>query len=332
MCVYEYKDKVSIIVPIYNVERYIERCVKSLTSQDYPNIEIILVDDGSPDGSAAVVDAMAGQDERIVVIHKENEGVSSARNAGLAIATGTYVMFVDGDDWVEPDYVSYFLSLVKENSCLIAMNKYNFGVEDSVSSDKSYSVSAEKAIEWIYMGKVFVAVWNKIYSVKLLKEYALCFSNEIWYGEGMLFNIECLQYCDKVAIGEKSVYHQTFNPNSAMRSFSLKNNYCGIHSLDIQKEKWKKVNKKIENAWLYHRYCFNRSILDGLVRTDIITENKDLCDECKRNIKRNIKIPLMADIGLKTKLSWIAYAIAPDLMAKRSARKFGMAVKSGREI
>ena len=100
------KKIVSIIVPVYNVEKFIFKTVNSILNQDYKNIEIILVDDGSPDNSARIIDELAKKDNRIVCVHKENGGVSSARNAGLKIATGEYVTFIDGDDWVEPNYVS----------------------------------------------------------------------------------------------------------------------------------------------------------------------------------------------------------------------------------
>lgn len=103
------KKIVSIIVPVYNVEKFIFKTVNSILNQDYKNIEIILVDDGSPDNSARIIDELAKKDNRIVCVHKENGGVSSARNAGLKIATGEYVTFIDGDDWVEPNYVSYLI-------------------------------------------------------------------------------------------------------------------------------------------------------------------------------------------------------------------------------
>ena len=93
--------KVSIIVPIYNVEKYLSKCIESILSQTYKNIEIILVDDGSPDNSPQICDEYAKKDDRIIVIHKANGGVSSARNAGIDIATGKYIGFVDPDDYIE---------------------------------------------------------------------------------------------------------------------------------------------------------------------------------------------------------------------------------------
>lgn len=100
-------ELVSVIIPIYNVEKYILKTVESVMKQDYSNIEIILVDDGSPDDSGKIIDELKAKDSRIICIHKENGGVSSARNAGMDIANGEYVTFIDGDDWVEPNYISY---------------------------------------------------------------------------------------------------------------------------------------------------------------------------------------------------------------------------------
>ena len=313
--------KVSVIVPIYNVEKYIGKCVDSIRNQDYPNIEIILVDDVSPDKSPQIIDEMASNDDRIKVIHEKNGGVSSARNRGIAAATGEYIMFVDGDDWVDDDYVSYFVDLIEKHGCDIGMDKNNYMVEKTMSADKSYRVSAEKAIEWIYLGTLFVAVWNKIYKTSLLRESGVLFNEEIWYGEGMLFNIECLQCVEEVAIGEKAVYHQTYNPDSAMRSFNLESNFCGIRSMELQKDVWKKKSRAIKRAWTYHRYCFNRTIIGGLVDSEIVDENREVYDECVRNLRKGILIPLSVERNPRKIMGWLMYFANPMLMANRGKRK-----------
>ena len=97
------EEKISVIVPIYNVKEYLDKCISSICNQTYKNLEIILVDDGSTDGSATICDAFAKKDDRIVVIHKENGGLTSTRKAGVNIATGKYIGFVDGDDWIDED-------------------------------------------------------------------------------------------------------------------------------------------------------------------------------------------------------------------------------------
>ncbi len=313
---------VSVIVPIYNVGRFVDKCVRSVMKQDYHNIEIILVDDGSTDDCPEIIDELAKEDSRIIVIHKENKGVSSARNEGIKYANGEYITFVDGDDWIERNYISYFLNLVIQNNCEIGMNKNHYSSENNISYDSCCVVKSEKVIEWIYLGDIFVAVWNKIYKTDFLKKNGLIFNNEIWYGEGMLFNIECLQFVDKVAIGEKCVYHQIPNPNSAMRNFSLKSNLCGIKSLDIQKSLWKKSNELIEDAWEYHKYNFNRSIIEGVVRSDSILENKSIYKKYVHKLRKEIHIAFKVERKIKKKIYWVCYYICPFLMAMRAAKKY----------
>lgn len=312
---------VSVIVPIYNVEKYIKKTVESIVDQDYENIEIILVDDGSPDNSGEIIDELAVKEEKITVIHKKNGGVSSARNAGIQAAKGKYITFVDGDDWLEKDYISYFMNLMEYFRCDIAMNKKNFSDSNNSSNDDVYVVKSEKAIEWIYLGEIFVAVWNKMYKTSFLKKNNLIFDEKIWYGEGMLFNVDCLQYTDKVIIGEKSVYHQISNPNSAMRKFNLNSNLCGIRSLEIQKEHWKKKNRRIENAWTYHRRAFNWSIMRGLARSNMEQEYIEIFDECAMNLRKDIWTSLRVKTPIKDKLMYICLAINPYYMANRAKRK-----------
>lgn len=313
---------VSVIIPIYNVEKFLYKTVRSVINQDYRRIEIILVDDGSPDASSEIMDELAKTDSRIICIHKENGGVSSARNAGLKIAKGEYVTFIDGDDWVEPNYVSYLMRLVENNSCEIGMNKRNYSeYYNTKSSNKEYVVKAEKAIEWIYLGDIFVAVWNKIYKMSLLKDNYILFNEKIWYGEGMLFNIDCLQFTDRVAIGEKCVYHQVSNPNSAMRKFNVDSNLCGIRSLDIQKEHWKKSNARIVDAWNYHRRAFNLTIVRGLLKSGTEMDYEELYDSCIRNLKSQLWVSLKVRISVREKLSYIAWALFPRMMSMRCKKR-----------
>lgn len=312
---------VSVIVPIYNVEKYIEKTVKSVLEQDYKNIEVILVDDGSPDKSSLIIDELSRGDDRVICIHKENGGVSSARNVGIKIAKGEYITFIDGDDWVEPNYISYLLSLIETHDCEIGMNLNNYSEYNNKSSKNNYVISSEKAIEWIYLEKIFVAVWNKIYKADLLKRCQILFDESIWYGEGMLFNIDCLQNVDSVAIGGKCVYHQVSNPNSAMRKFNVKSNICGIRSLEVQKKHWKKKNKKIVDAWNYHRRAFNLTIASGIARCDLEQEFMELYEECISKLKHNLWVSLKVDIPIKLKLVYVAWAINPQYMANRCKRK-----------
>ena len=107
-----------------------------------------------------------------------------------------------------------------------------------------------------------------------------------------------------------------------MRKFNLESNFCGIRSLELQKRLWIKQNERIENAWKYHRYCFNRSIIDGLVRSDMLEENKETYKECVKGLRKDIMIALKTENKLKKKLVWCGYFVSPYLMASRSANKF----------
>lgn len=309
---------ISFIVPVYGVEPYIHACVMSILEQDYGKIEVILVDDGSKDKSGAIIDEIAKKDHRVRVIHKENGGVSSARNVGLAQARGQYVAFVDGDDRIERDYASYFLSAAEKSGCDIVMGRNHFTVWDSkqTKNDHQKSITAAEAMEYIYLEKINVAVWNKLYRTDFLKKHQLTFNEQFWYGEGMLFNIQCLQHTDSILLTERKVYHQTYNPASAMRDFNLESNLCGLRSMEYQKKIRTEKHDRVEAAWVYHCRCYSFSILKGLLRSDTAHLHQDVYQACIRNLRKNISVPLRVDISLMRKMMYLAAAIAPVQVAK----------------
>lgn len=137
------KPLVSIIVPVYKVEPYLRRCIDSIVNQTYTNLEIILVDDGSPDGCPQICDEYAAKDNRIVVIHKENGGLSDARNAGLDICNGEYISFVDSDDWVANTYIEIMLNAIVRNNAEIAVSNFirvNQTFELKITSNNIYDI------------------------------------------------------------------------------------------------------------------------------------------------------------------------------------------------
>lgn len=330
--------KVSVIVPIYNVEKFIEKTINSLINQTYDNIEIILVDDGSPDSSPQICDKYSKKDSRIKVIHKNNSGVSYARNTGIKVSSGDYIMFVDGDDYVEPDYVEYFVNLIKKTQTEMAISYCVFDIhkKNQVKKDFIDVISSEKAVEQIYLEKINVAVWNKIYSKEIISKYNILFDENIWYGEGMLFNIEFLQFIKNVGVGNKRVYNQVYNSESAMRKFSLESNYCGLRSLDIQKEKIKMDSKKILNGWLYHKRQFNVSILSGIIENNMEDKYKNEVKECIKNLKKDIFIPVIVNIPLKNKFYSLLISINPILFVKlkikRKRKELKKVYNSGEKI
>lgn len=165
---------VSIIVPVYKVEPYLRKCIDSICNQTLREIEIILVDDGSPDNCGKICDAYAAQDDRIRVIHKENGGLSSARNAGMAIAKADIFGFVDSDDWIEPDmFALLYHNLLKENADISVCGRYvHKNKKIKIQGNAAYSVhSSSEAIRNIFqLPGAGVAVWNKLYRRHLFSD------------------------------------------------------------------------------------------------------------------------------------------------------------------
>lgn len=162
-------DKISIIVPLYKSEDFMKKCLDSILNQTYHDIELILVDDGPPDNSGAIADDYSRKDDRVIVIHEENGGTCDARNAGLAKATGKYLMFADGDDWLAPDCIEYLLSLLKETDsemsmadCVFTTRKMQQNKDDWVKK----LTPDEASCEILYV-KTPVGPWNKLYTTEV---------------------------------------------------------------------------------------------------------------------------------------------------------------------
>lgn len=166
---------VSVIVPVYGVERYLDRCIKSIVEQDYKQLDIVVVDDGSPDRCPQLCDEWAARDSRIRVVHKKNGGLASARNAGLDIIVGDLVTFVDSDDYVEPNYISELLSWHEQSgsdvvmcSCLHDLEDGSV-VADTRSTPKGIMDSEEAMIQFLYHLSLAGPVWGKMFDVRLFK-------------------------------------------------------------------------------------------------------------------------------------------------------------------
>lgn len=204
------QPKISVIVPVYKTEGLLDRCVESIVGQTYKNLEIILVDDGSPDNCPAMCDEWAEKDSRIRVIHKENGGVSSARNAALDIATGDYIGFVDSDDWIEPEMYSSLIQKISESGKNIALCSY-YAVEISGERYECRCVVDKEVLDkddyfrFIVLGGDGGYIWNRLYDADILKEVR--FDGDIWYSEDLLFNFKTAQKSNGAAILDKIEYN-----------------------------------------------------------------------------------------------------------------------------
>ena len=207
-------DLVTIIVPVYKTEKYLRRCIKSITRQDYKNLEIILVDDGSPDNSGVLCDELSRIDSRIHVVHKLNGGLSSARNAGIEIARGSYVCFIDSDDYVEIDYVSTLYRLIKKYDA--DLSKINY-VE--VNTD-DYSEKSSNAVETLYQGRDVEKAYLQLKvdsACVFMYKRSLIGSTRFLEGktsEDIPFNFALFQKADRFVYLPKNKYYYWHNPDS----------------------------------------------------------------------------------------------------------------------
>lgn len=161
-------DLISVIVPVYNVEAYLDRCVSSIVNQSHKNLEIILVDDGSPDGCPALCDEWAARDERIHVLHKENGGLSDARNAGMGAAHGELISFIDGDDWIEPRFFEILQHELEAQNADVAAVQYRLCWEgDARERQNAYEhvtvYDRQTAMRLLIQNQIKQVVWNKLY-------------------------------------------------------------------------------------------------------------------------------------------------------------------------
>ncbi|MEG0049380.1 MAG: glycosyltransferase [Clostridia bacterium] len=209
---------VSIIVPLYNpTAAELRRCVQSLLSQTHQNLQIVLVDDGSAEEARMLCDALAMQDERLCVLHQPNAGVSAARNAGIALAKGEYLAFVDADDFVEPSFVKSLAQMLESNDlaiCGIAERHFEV-VQKTLSCDDFFSAPKP------FTGVVYLNFsCNKMFHMELIRSHRLCFDASIHLGEDAVFLADYFPHCHQVACISEKLYHYCDSATSAMHRYN----------------------------------------------------------------------------------------------------------------
>lgn len=249
---------ISVIVPVYNVEQYLNRCIDSIIKQTYKNLEIILIDDGSTDSSGKLCDNIKQKDARIIVLHKINGGLSSARNVGLDNMTGEYVMFVDSDDYISEDCVEYLYDLIVKTKSRIAIGNYKMtnssqclflGVQENVEQ-----ISSREALNRQF-GKdtvQYVSAWAKLYEAELFKQ--------LRFPEGRLHEDEgttykALYFSDNVVVSNKAVYAYYYNSESITKKPKKKNYQDLCLILKEQIAFYHNNNTPVLEARVKNRYC-----------------------------------------------------------------------------
>lgn len=274
------KPLITVIVPVYNVEGYLNRCVESIANQSYRNLEIILVDDGSRDGCPGLCDTWGKSDSRIKVIHKKNGGVSSARNAGLDIACGEYIAFVDADDYISPNMLEKLVNGATLNNCDISICR--------VSSDESAPNEQAKVYEndvlSLYLSDSLCepSTPAKLYSRQVIQ--GLRFDSSIKIGEDYIFNFYAFKNAHRVVVLEERLYYYELRENSA------------VHTLNKEMlDRWKNTKSVLESGLLTDKqysvllckysgelFCIAREVLKTKNKALINSHFGEITDEIKK--------------------------------------------------
>lgn len=261
------KQMVSIIVPVYNAEKYLKKCVNSILKQNYPDFEILLINDGSTDRSGEICDIFESQDERVRVIHKKNEGSASARNLGIAQAKGEYIAFVDADDFISENYLSTLVGTLERTEADIVqcqfqkVNSYQGNIEPCTPQKDIKIYSNIDALEAFCGKKEYLStavLWNKLYKKELFRKLSFPIGRGI-DDEYLICRI--VYRAKRIAVISDVLYYYYMSPNSQMRSAPSLKKLDNIDALEGQIRFLRKVNQpRLANMLMYRYYS---SIIDG---------------------------------------------------------------------
>lgn len=224
-------DLISVIVPIYNIERYVGICIESILNQTYKNLEIILIDDGSKDKSSAICDLYATKDNRIKVIHKNNGGLVSARKTGLKNATGKFVGYVDGDDYLEPNFYAQMYKVISESGSDVAISGYSRDLfakttrlTNNIRTGTYYKDSFDRLLSQyisygdFYKNGITTYVWNKLFDRELLMKFQMTVDDDISIGEDAAVVYPLLASCSRIIICDNNDYHYRQREDSMLKT------------------------------------------------------------------------------------------------------------------
>ena len=286
--------KYSVIIPVYNVEKYINRCVKSILSQRYIGMEIILIDNGSTDRSGSICDIYANEYANISVYHIENHGVGSARNFGLSKAKGEFIYFVDSDDYLVGNLFAEFEDKLTPDLDLLVFSYYNSFEQEMTEKNRTKNIlpyngsydkyDFSKIFKDLFLSDMLYTVWNKIYRREFLLENNFSFE-QYELGEDVRFNLDVYRNVNKIYLSQDSYYVYVIGRNgSAMSGYNPKR-------LQYQLQELKLVDKLLEDWHL------DNSNLDNNVKARILMSN--IYNITKQKLPVNKKVKLVKEICKK---------------------------------
>ena len=293
---------ISVIVPVYNTKRYLRKCLNSLKRQSLQEIEIIVIDDGSTDGSGQICDEFSKTDTRFNVIHTSNKGLSSARNKGLEISNGEYIMFVDSDDWIESDFCEVPFTIAKSTGADIVVFRFVMHNKRKDSTSKLFPTdglaSKEEVLIKLWDECVWAAVWNKLFKRDLF--YGITYPKDRFYEDAAITH-HLIYKSNNVYLSNRILYHyRDYRPGSITnkKSYKLYNDYffCNFQRIDDLKS-WgfdcSEAEEKFSYAYL------------------ISMGNKaDLSDRCRRTINE-CSARVGRTFNLRQKLMAYLYSVSP---------------------
>lgn len=309
---------ISVIVPAYNIAPYVERCVNSILSQTYSNLEVLLIDDGSTDDTPVIADKLAKKDSRVKVFHIENGGVSNARNLALKNAKGDYISIIDGDDWVEPTLFADAMSEIEKYDADAFMFEYFVDYDDhtvthSVDNSLYGVINAEKAIEYsIDVQNRFA--WSKIYKKELSRD--IWFDTDIILGEDSLYICSVLANAKKIVYSGNNYYHYIIREGSAVNSKFNRKKLSGITAYQGVVDLCEKLGYN-EVAMISRKSLVDLSVVisKSILNTANYSEKKadlkfirNVILECKKKLRKN------QCVDFKTKIKFILVSINISLL------------------
>ena len=322
------KELISVIIPVYNTEQYLKRCIESVLKQTYKNIEVILVDDGSTDNSLTICNEYANIDNRVSVIHQRNSGVSTARNQGIEIMKGKYFICIDSDDWIEPNMIETLYNYIKNNDADISICNFYINKESGEQSIKNEVKKQELILtdikgmyENLFDEKMFGGyLWNKLIKTSIIKDNTekILFNEKIAIEEDVLFLIEVFKKCSKICYDSRIVlYHYFQRSTSAVRfNYQLKD----LTKIEVLEKKLKikeKYDIKSLNRLEYdYIFLLNQAIF--IAKSNKIDKNI-YKQKLKLANKKYFKLAIKT-VRMKKKIKLIAIEIFPILYSKLSKR------------
>jgi len=310
-------DLISIVVPIYKVEKYLKKCLDSIINQSYRNLEIILIDDGSPDNCGKICDEYAIIDNRIKVVHKENGGLSDARNCGIDIAKGKYITFVDSDDYIESQYVEKLYDAIQANNtkmsqCNILIVDDNGEILEKTGYENISVKTSKELLKELYGEHCIenIVAWNKMYERELFKD--------LRYPTGKIHEDEFTTYkilynIDKVAIANDYLYNYRKNENSITeRKFNLKR----LDMIEAFEERMQFFENKNEfELYISTLLMYMQKIKECYIKTKKFIDNSKTTQRelIKKYRKNYVKILQFKNISNVKKIKWFLFYILPGL-------------------